>query len=375
MEIGIITLPLHTNYGGVLQAYALQKVLTHLGHNATLIDHEYRARLPMRSRYLIYIKRAFLRYVMGKDIDIFPDIAQNKPEDTKRKHTNSFIKQHIKRIAIKNVQEIKEGNFDCYVVGSDQIWRHPYNKYFPGVSNSFLDFAKDWDVKRIAYAASFGTDDWEYNEEETELCGNLARKFDAISVREDSAVKLCKEKFGADAIHLLDPTMLLSIDDYRKLFTSAETLKSPGNLMCYILDPNNNARDLIEIIAKKNSLEPFHSNSRVEDENAPIEERIQPPLESWLRGFHDAEFVITDSFHACVFSIIFNKPFIVVGNKQRGLARIRSLLSIFNLEDRLVEKAQEANAIINNPIDWDRVNSTLNIWQEKSFGFLKEALK
>lgn len=375
MRIGIITLPLHTNYGGILQAFALQKVLTRLGHNATLIDQEYRVRLPIRTRYLIYIKRAFLRYILGKNIDIFPDITQNKPEDTKRRHTNSFIRQYIKRIPIKNVQEIKEGRVDCFVVGSDQIWRHTYNKYFPGVSNSFLNFAKDWNVKRIAYAASFGTDDWEYNEEETELCGKLAQKFDNISVREKSAVMLCKDKFGADATHLLDPTMLLSTDDYKELFTSAKTPKSPGNLMCYILDPNNNSENLIRTIANKKSLNPFNTNSRVEDESAPIEERIQPPVESWLRSFYDAEFIVTDSFHACVFSIIFNKPFIVLGNKGRGMARFISLLSIFNLEERLVETAQEAETIINNSIDWDTVNTTLNTWREKSYKFLQETLK
>lgn len=375
MRIGIITLPLHTNYGGILQAYALQKVLTGIGHSATLIDRECKTRLPIRTRYLIYIKRAFLRYILGKNIDIFPDIAQNKLQKVKRKYTNSFIKEYIKRVSIKNVQEIKEGDFDCFVVGSDQIWRHPYNKYFPGVSNSFLDFAKDWNVKRIAYAASFGTDDWEYNEGETVLCGKLAQKFDAISVREKSAVMLCKDKFGAKATHLLDPTMLLSTDDYKELFTSAKTPKSPGSLMCYILDPNNNSENLIRTIANKKSLNPFNTNSRVEDESAPIEERIQPPVESWLRSFYDAEFVVTDSFHACVFSIIFNKPFIVLGNKERGLARFISLLSIFNLEERLVGTAQEAETIINNSIDWDTVNTTLNTWREKSYNFLQEVLK
>ena len=375
MRIGIITLPLHTNYGGILQAYALQKVLTRIGHNVTLIDQEYRVSLPIRTKYLIYIKRAFLRYVWGRNIEVFPDIAQNKPQKLKRKYTNSFIKQYIKRVSIKNVQEIKEGDFDCFVVGSDQIWRHPYNKNFPGVSNSFLDFAKDWNVKRIAYAASFGTDKWEYNEEETELCGKLAQKFNAISVREDSAVELCKDKFGADAIHLLDPTMLLSTDEYKELFTQAKTPKSLGNLMCYILDPNNNSENLIRTLANKKSLNPFSTNSRVEDESAPIEERIQPPVGSWLRSFHDAEFVVTDSFHACVFSIIFNKPFIVLGNKGRGIARFISLLAIFNLEERLVGTVQEAETIINNAIDWNAVNTTLDTWREKSYKFLQETLK
>ena len=81
---------------------------------------------------------------------------------------------------------------------------------------------------------------------------------------------------------------------------------------------------------------PFCVNSRIEEWDAPIQECIQPPVEEWLRGFYDAEFVVTDSFHACVFSILFNKPFIVIGNEGRGIARFESLLKTFGLEERLV---------------------------------------
>ena len=120
---------------------------------------------------------------------------------------------------------------------------------------------------------------------------------------------------------------------------------------------------------------PFYVNSKYNNAEAPLEERIQQPVEKWLRAFHDAEFVITDSFHACVFSIIFNKPFIVYGNKERGFARFESLLNMFGLEDRLVSSLNETKTAIEKPIDWERVNSIHKQMKEKSLSFLVNNLK
>ncbi len=374
MKIGILTLPLHTNYGGILQAYALQQVLKGLGHNVTTINRDYIVKLPLKTRYLIYLKRGFEHYILRKNVIVFPDREENKTLNIVRQHTNIFIEKHIHCTNIKWFNQLEPTDYDCLVVGSDQIWRYIYNYFFPGYNNAFLDFAKDWNVKRIAYAASFGTDEWEYSPEETAECSTLAKMFDAISVREASAVEICKERLGVEATHLLDPTMLLTAEEYIKLFQETKTPKSTGNLMCYILDRNEETNKITGLVSSQKGLTAFHTNSRVEDGNAPIEERVQPPVENWLRGFYDAEFVITDSFHACVFSILFNKPFIVYGNKERGMARFNSLLSIFNLQERLVATPQEAQRIINKAIDWKNVNTTLNKWREKSNKFLKAHL-
>lgn len=104
---------------------------------------------------------------------------------------------------------------DAYVVGSDQVWRPAFN-LGPRLGNMFLDFAGD-DVKKISYAASFGCKEWEYTEEQERMCGKLAKRFDAISVREASGVDLCKEHFGVDATLVLDPTLLLNKEDYGKV--------------------------------------------------------------------------------------------------------------------------------------------------------------
>lgn len=372
MRIGIITLQPRFNYGGIMQAYAMQKVLTRLGHQGTLID-SIPSRLPYKTKYLIYIKRAILKYLFKKNIIVRLDKKTNKEISIKGKHTFNFINNHINKVnKAKDFSDISKNEFDAFIVGSDQVWRPKY--FHTHIKRAFLDFTKNWETKRIAYAASFGTDEWEFSDEETNTCSTLAQKFDAISVREISAINICKEHLGANATHVLDPTMLLSSDDYKELFEKADTPQSSGNLMCYILDRNNLTENIINTVVCEKDLKPFIANSKVEDPDAALEEQIQPPVENWLRGFYDAEYVVTDSFHACVFSIIFNKPFIVFGNKSRGMTRFKSLLTTFGLEERLIATAEEAKTIIKKEIDWKRVNKQLKYMQEISCSFLESAL-
>ena len=373
MRIGVLTLPLHNNFGGILQAYALQQVLKDLGHNAVLIDKSRYVSLgPWYIKYPIYIKNALLKYIMRQKVVVRPDIEINKIHKTIAQHTEPFIDKYIKRIYTRDFSNIKRDDFDAIIVGSDQVWRPRY--FGQRIENAYLDFAKEWDVKHIAYAASFGTEEWEYNDEQTANCTTLLKKFNAVSVRESSAVKLCNEKLGVDALHVLDPTMLLEKDDYIKLFAETNTPESEGNLFCYILDESTEKATIIDKVAKEKGLTPFYVNSRYEDSDAPLEGRIQQPVEKWLRAFHDAQFVITDSFHACVFSIIFNKPFIVYGNKERGVARFESLLKMFTLEERLVTSLNEINTVLEKTIDWNMVNSIRKHMKEKSLSFLAKNL-
>ena len=369
MKIGVLALQLRYNFGGILQAYALQKTLKDLGHDAVHIDQcKYVSLGPWYKKYPIYLKRAIRRHLGSEDIVVRADVAINNASKIISTHTEPFIEKHIRRIFTRDFSNLRKGDFDAFIVGSDQVWRPKY--FFSKIENAYLDFAKEWNIKRIAYAASFGTEEWEYTEEQTRNCSTLLKKFNAVSVRESSAVKLCSEKLWVNAQHVLDPTMLLSKDDYIKLFEETDTNKSDGNLFCYILDENEYKTTIIENVAKKKKLVPFSVNSRYNDPEAPLEERIQQPVEKWLRAFYDAEFVITDSFHACVFSIIFNKPFIVYGNKERGFARFESLLKLFGLEERLVCSPDEINKAFNTPIDWKKVNSIQQQKKEEALLFL-----
>lgn len=375
MRIGILTLPLHTNYGGILQAYALQTVLERMGHEVVVFDKSHHRSLPLWKRPMCYSKRFLQKYFLNKPVRIFEEQDQNKAYPIITQYTQPFIDKYIHRQIINKFKSLNESDFDAIVVGSDQVWRLCYftGGYSTSIENAYLQFAENWDIRRIAYAASFGTDEWEYSPKQTKYCGRLLQKFNTVSVREKSGIKLCREHFNISNVqHVLDPTMLLDKNDYIQLFRSANTPRSEGTLLNYILDETEEKKQLIKEIASKKNLVPFRVNSKVEDPNAPLNERIQPPVEKWLRGFYDAEFVVTDSFHACVFSILFRKPFIVYGNKERGLSRFYSLLSMFDLEDRLITDINNIRNV--KEIDYDRVYRKLNEMRSYSMNLLRKAL-
>ena len=377
MRIGILTLPLHTNYGGILQAYALQQALQGMGHEAVVIDEDKQFRFSLKRRIEMFVKGKVKRLLKGKNAIIYSPEYYKQLWAARTQHTRHFITKHITRRVVANVTEITKDEFDAFIVGSDQVWRVRYTQPFPGIENAFLSFTKGWNVKRISYAASFGVDEWEYNRTDTANCSILARDFDAISVRESSGVTLCKKHLGVDAIHTIDPTLLLDADTYTKLI-KGNTPKSSGDLMCYILNGGKEIDDLVSDIAYNKQLHPFHTNSRTEDQKAVIEERIQPPVEEWLQGFHDAEFIVTDSFHACIFAMLFKKPFIAITNRSRGIARFESLLQMFGLEDRLIssyEDYRKTKATLLQPIDYDRVHHILKKKRDEAIKFIQQALE
>jgi hypothetical protein len=274
-------------------------------------------------------------------------------------HLKRFTKRYINSSsALRSSKDISKYAwrecFDAYVVGSDQVWREVYTF---SIDEMFLSFLSDGSKAiRLAYAASFGVNDGYISKERMPKCVELLKKFVAVSVREKSAVKICEEHFGVEAKHVLDPTMLLSIEDYIKIFERDNTPKSKGNLLVYILDDSDEIKQEIKSFSIHNQFIPFKVNELEKVQSKSYAYKL-PSIEAWLRGFYDAEFVITDSFHACVFSIIFNKPFVCIGNKNRGNARFDSLLGMFGLENRLVDDVSKINEIINVPIDWLVVNS------------------
>lgn len=335
MKIAILSLRLHTNYGGILQSYALQTVLERLGHQVEVINTPVVYHYPPFFKIpYIYGKRLLRKVLKDKSTVIFQEYKLNNEYPVISKLTSKFINKYIHTRIIKKFSEIKENDYDAFVVGSDQVWRPIYFKtqWNSSIEDAFLSFAKDWKIKRIAYAASFGVDEWEYSKLETEECKKQLSLFDIISVREFSGVYLCKKYLGIDAQCVLDPTLLLEKECYINLIK--EQKKSPGNLLVYILDPSEEKNELIKKVSHSRHLVPFSVNKDDKD-------IISPSVETWLKGFDDAEFIITDSFHACVFSIIFGKPFIVYGNKDRGSTRFETLLNQFSLKDNLINSLSE----------------------------------
>lgn len=376
MRIGILSLPLGTNYGGILQSYALLHTLHDMGHEAYVIDEDKQFEYSLKRRIEMFVKGTIKRCLMGKNAIIYSPTYYRKLWAARTMHTNRFVSRHISRKMVRNMTEIGVQDFDAFVVGSDQIWRARYARPFPGVENSFLKFTEGWNVKRLAYAASFGTDEWEYNKAETANVAAMARMFDAISVREVSGVGLCQKYLGVEAMCMIDPTLLLNAEDYTRLI-GEDTPPSPGNMMCYVLDRSVEKDALVNDIACEKGLRPFHTNSRTEDHKATLEERIQPPVEQWLKGFRDAEFVVTDSYHACIFSILYRKPFVVIGNKSRGMTRFESLLQVFGLEGRLVtsyEDYKQKKKALLCPIDYEPVYRILEERRTDALRFLQESL-
>jgi len=366
MKIGILTLPLHFNYGGILQAYALQTVLERMGNNVEIIDYPFGHPKKSWIKWSKIWLRRTLSILCGKKIYVFYEQKEKKLMPIMCQYTNRFINTYINKSEYHNeLTSVSKDKYDAIVVGSDQVWRKKFSK---DIKTAYLSFTADWNIKRISYAASFGTDEWEYSNIETNECKKAVKLFSAVSVREKSAVKVCRDYLNTEAEQVLDPTMLLAKEDYIALVERNNTPKSSGTLFSYILDYTAEKDAVVSDIARHGNLIPFRVNAIEGNHRCPIEKRIAKPVEQWLRAFMDAEMIVTDSFHACVFSILFNKPFVVIANPQRGLARFRSLLDIFGLTDRL----ESANAYI--PIDYKKVNKVLKKERARSLEFLKNNL-
>ncbi len=365
MKVGIMTLPLRGNYGGVLQAYALQRFLKNNQVNAILID---RAWDRSESSGLLYQVQKFIFHHF-----IWRNVIQ---------FSKKWIQPRTNKIASQiEMMKINEHGFDAIIVGSDQVWRVEFTG---GVKNNyFLDFLKNDATKRIAYAPSFGTKDWKGTPEQTAKIKKLLKKFTAISVRERSGVTICKDFFGVNTENVLDPTFLLDKDEYLNILPKKFRKKNSVKLVTYILDKSEIKCELIKGIAKRKRLTVKSIN--VKKNPMDLRKKVAldiynyayPSVYSWIRGFRDADFIVTDSFHGTVFSIIFQKQFIVFGNNHRGMERFISILETLGLSDRLIYDLETAdlNPIIDKIIDYDIVKSKLDVEIEKSKRFLMEALR
>lgn len=384
MKVGVLTQRLHCNYGGLLQNYALQQVLKRAGHEVYTLDWAVGRRNPM---WYVRVIGLFIAHFLMPARFEKPDIYRlNKNEDNAiNANIYDFINRYISRTKIvkRNIdfKIISENEgFDAFIVGSDQCWRPRFNRF---QYQMYLKFArKRQDITRIAYAASFGTSNWEYTPKMTLRCQALAALFDVITVREDTGVDLCRTYLGVEATHVLDPTMLLTKQDYMDLIEENNESVSSGNLYYYFLDPSDIKIKAINQIEKESGYKAFSVIPRFNSDHRTkanikhnLEQCIYPRVTMWLRAFLDAELVIVDSFHGMVFSIIFNKPFWVIGNQYRGMARFESLLKIFHLENRLINIEDLSSINILTPINWVDVNNVLDQWRQKSKNLLLLHLK
>lgn len=356
MKIGILTQHFLLNYGGIIQNFALQQVLLKLGHDPLTFEHD---TCYSRTRWFLRSAKHVLKNHSLKGLPVYPTYQG-------RIGNKNFIKFVLKNIRSVTVNDFtpdltQKYGLDAYVVGSDQVWRPAFN-LGPRLGNMFLDFAGD-DVKKISYAASFGCKEWEYTEEQERMCGKLAKRFDAISVREASGVDLCKEHFGVDATLVLDPTLLLDKEDYGKV--CHDVPKKEKHIFVYSLVVSEGVLAVAEKVAEAMGLS-------IIVKQAGRKVKKEDTIEDWFAEFRDADYVVTDSFHGMVFSIIFNKPFSIVMNPSGGNDRYLSLLSQLGLMERIV--SDELQPVF-SAIDWSDVNHRLTELRKASFEFLKTNLK
>ena len=368
MRIGVLTIPFNNNYGGYLQSYALMNVLKNMGHSPTVImRRQNRRKIRAKSKLLFFIRNIIKTIKEGQR---YPLLLNQETRFMYRGiNMLSFVNQNIQPqtkyiYTTKDLQTECKDSFDAYIVGSDQVWRPIYVKDF--ISNYFLDFVNGAQVKRISYGASFGSSTPEFTDAERLICGNLLEQFDAVSVREKGALDVI-ENFGWKANNkqvVPDPTMLLSRTSYDKLIPAVNT-KAKGRIFCYVLDKNETNNHVIEKMRQSLQKEIY--------EIADIQkgDTVLPSIETWLSAIRDSDFVITDSYHGTVFSILFNKPFVVCVNKERGADRFVSLLETFGLENH-TSLSQSGTA---EPIDWVDVNRILEEKKAEGLFFLENVLK
>jgi hypothetical protein len=357
MKIATLTLPLHTNYGGVMQAYALQKVIGELGYSSELIQLTPSAFRPAYKVVLSKIKAALFNLVTN-------DISKNR-----NLQFEIFIKTEIVRTEViefpYQLSSHSVQKFDAYVVGSDQVWRQDYAV---NIESYFFDFVKG-NKALLSYASSFGGDVWGYSDKQTKSCSTLAKRFSAISVRESAGVDLCKKHLDVNVERLLDPTLLLNVKYYESIiskYSSKDTNVSSG-VFTYILDMNKEKENVAIEIG-----DALNEDVTIFNKDLTTSEKLN--FGEWLQGFKNSSFVLTDSFHGVAFSIIFNKPFLAIGNIDRGLSRFETILNVFNLRDRLLTDDNKLLDIINNDVDYDLVNETLEIEKARSLKFITDNL-
>ncbi len=377
MKIGILTLPLHTNYGGILQTYALQTVLERMGHEVVVFQTYYDGvrKISPKVYPLVLVKRFLKKCFINHSTPVFLESKKRRETRILRKNTDKFIERYIHCLHVNSLKEVSSNDFDAIIVGSDQIWRPEYVKrlWKTGIQDAFLRFAEGWSIKRVAYAASFGVDNWLFSHEETDECSKLVKAFDAISVREASAVKLCTDNLGVTAQHVLDPTMLLEAEDYIKLIDNANISQNSSGLFAYILDETPEKLSLVARIAHDYGMNQYSISINSKDYSKFPEDRAYPSVESWLKCFHDANFVVTDSFHGCVFSVIFRKPFIAIGNTGRGMARFNSFLGMLNFGGNMVDERQNIIPQIDNRI-YEEAQLIIDKYRDDGMRYLKESL-
>ena len=352
-KVGILTLPITTNYGGILQLFALYKVLQNLGYDVKHIRRRWNS-----SHYSLLHK--FKRL-------IYQNLILFKFKRFEKDYIPNCTKKIESDIDFKNQCD----EFDVVVVGSDQVWR---SKNTRGVGdNYFLDF-KNEKVKKVAYAASFGIDYWdEITHKHTTDVKKYLEDFTTITVREKSGVCICQDTFGVNAVQVLDPTLLLTSTDYINYFNLKKRTDNRKILGVYLLDETPEKNQFINTFALKHGYNVKYINKTFLSKFDGIlnQDFTKSSIKSWLEGIYNSDFVITDSFHGTVFSVIFKKSFYTIDNIQRGSTRFTSLFDFLGIKKRLISDFTNVDNLDSFYMDYESIRVKIASLQKSSLRYLE----
>lgn len=368
MKIDIITRHSVPNYGSILQSYATQKAIENLGHESEIIDYtRYEERYQNLANTLMKGKKwekNFLLKFIYRAIQT-PNYA--KMYKTFSKYRKGFLKETEQEYG--SIKELVENppKADIYCSGSDQIWGKigtaDYDEAY------FLEFAKG--KKCISYAASFGKT--ELNKELDKNLNRLMEKYSKILVREESAKKLLQNKNIKNVEQVLDPTFLLSTEEWKELAKKGKSSKQKY-ILIYQLHDNKEFNKYAKEFAKKKKMKLLRISPSLYHCARSGKLVYLPTQYDFLAYFANAEYILTDSFHATVFSIIFNKKFIDVLPSNKTGTRIESILKVFNIKNRILKQYDDFESI-DESINYKQVNEIMKEEREKSLQLLKNAIE
>lgn len=344
MKIGILSLYLGRNYGGILQQYALSKYLESLGHQVVILNRQYNG-----GGFVMRMIRRTLKSLGVKRYNQTPRPEYNIQPFIQREFTITSPASSSKQFA----RLCKKEGIDAIVYGSDQIWRREFELNY---GLDYFGTATPSNIRQIAYAPSFGLDVWEYSASETAKIKESLSSFVALSSREESGVKLIKDNLSLEANLVSDPTMLLTAGQYAQL--SSNPLQKKPYCFVYWLGDEDSMNKTIDGCDRIKGLEVVSINLRT---TYPL-----PSIEDWLSYIANADYVITDSFHGTVFSLLYQKQFYIYCNKSGGFSRLETLLRRVDAEDKLNNPAED--------VDYSNVSTRIDDFRKQSQSFLKQAL-
>lgn len=367
MKVDVITRHSVPNYGSLLQSYATQKILESMGFESEIIDYtRYEERYNNLVNVLIKGKKWDKNIFMRSFYKMIQMPNYSKMYKKFQKYRKDFLK--MTKTEYGSLEELKDNlpEADVYCSGSDQIWGKigtaEYDEAY------FLCFVND-DKRCIAYSSSFGKE--KISQTLEKQLNTLLKKYDEILVREDTAKKIIKEHGFNNVEQVLDPTFLLNKEQWSELADKAKKTRKKY-ILVYQLHDNKKFDRYAKNFSKKTGLKLLRISPSIYHMTRSGKLVYLPNQYEFLSLFKNAEYILTDSFHATVFSIIFNKRFVDILPGKTS-TRIVSILNLVGLQDRILQDYDDFS-FINREIDFSNCNEIIDIERQKSLKLFKKAI-